>query len=464
MEAVLSRLEAVTARLEGAASKMGAEDVSEDGVPQYVKDYEAMLKKQLAAIVKICGDVKVKKCGTLIKKAFNNSKAVVTATASCKKPSAAELQAFMKPMADAIADMEKEKMRRDKKKQPDRGDYRAALYEVCVAASWVTQQPPSLPVTHVTQQLDSFQFHANRALKKEKSDVNKAFSKACQDFLKEVTAFVKANFKAGLSFRGKNPIGDAPAAAAASAAAPADDEKKEEPAKKKKTSAKKKTTVKKEGGGMGNVMGELSKGLKVTSGLKKVSKDQKTKYRKKEAGRGLVKTGKKKAAPAKKKKKASTTKQPGRIMFLDYSEGVIEVPDEVDMKTNAFISGCSDCGMDLKGKIKAVSIEGCKNFRIAVDQVVSTVEMVNCKNVTVYVKTSAPSIQIDKTESPRIIVMHTCKEMPNIITSMVTAGNVELPDPEDEKKENLLEYPIPEQFALKPKAGNKGLEAHPVEH
>merc|ERR1719376_570667 len=148
-------------------------------------------------------------------------------------------------------------------------------------------------------------------------------------------------------------------------------------------------------GNMGNVFGELSKGLNITKGLKTVKKSQKTKYRKKEEGRGVVKIVKKKKT-SKPKKTPSTRKMGFRWMFSDYYEGIIDVPDSIDMKANVFLSNCSDCQIEVKQKVKAISIESCKKMFIFINDVVSSVEMVRCDTVTIFCKGVAPNIQIDK--------------------------------------------------------------------
>merc|ERR1711902_366244 len=69
----------------------------------------------------------------------------------------------------------------------------------------------------------------------------------------------------------------------ASAAAVETEEKKED------TASKSKKKKKGGGGGMAGVFGELNKGLAVTKGMKKVTKDMKTKNRKDRVGKVTVK-------------------------------------------------------------------------------------------------------------------------------------------------------------------------------
>merc|ERR1719150_2513639 len=121
-------------------------------------------------------------------------------------------------------------------------------------------------------------------------------------FYEKVTEVIKEYYKTGVEFCGKEDfaLGDLPAApAVADEKAPADPEKAEEPKKPAMSFA-----------------AELSKGLAVTSGLKKVRKDQKNKY-KKEKISGKVGGGASKAR-IKKKKDAKRIKRGHTWQFLDY--------------------------------------------------------------------------------------------------------------------------------------------------
>jgi len=455
----VGRLESVCAKLERAVAKIGGVEVDEDGVPAYVADYDAIIAKELAALISCCGKLKIKACGTVVRKSFENIGALVAIVHKTAKPNNTDLMTFLKETQAAIGKAEDLKRKRDKRNKPDMGNHRAAIYEVCTMTSWVLMSPPNLPTTYVKSQVDSAQFHLNRVLKASKGKDNEGDSK---DFAKAVTAlgnalhnFVKDNFKTGLEWKaGGDDLLSAPTYAP----------KKKPPTKQ---AAETKEEVKEEAkekpmGNMGNVFGELSKGLNITKGLKTVKKSQKTKYRKKEDGRGIVKMGPKKTIT--KPKKTPTTRKMGfRWMFADYYEGVVDVPDSIDMKTNVFISSCSNCQMEIKQKVKAIVIESCKKMIIFVNDVVSSVEMVRCDSVTIYCRGVAPNIQIDKCDSPRIIVLQGAKN-PNMVVSCVTAGNVEVFSPTDTDPDRMLSFPMPEQFQLQITGDNDGLSCNKIEH
>jgi len=462
MEDVVGRLESVCSRLESAVAKLGGADVDEDGVPAYVSDYDAIVAKELSALIAVCGKLKIKACGTTIRKSFENVGALVAIVHKTAKPENDDLMTFLKEAVAAIDKADSLKKKRDKRGKPDMGKYRAAIYEVCIMTSWVLMSPPQLPAPYVKSQVDSAQFHLNRVLKDAKGKENEADTK---EFVAAINAvgnalynFVKANFKTGLEWK---VGGDSILSAATSVTKKKTVVKKpvetKEDVKEEKGEAKEKPMA-----NMGNVFGELSKGLNITKGLKTVKKSQKTKYRKKEEGRGVVKMVNKKKA-TKPKKTPSTRKMGFRWMFSDYFEGIIDVPESIDMKANVFLSNCSDCQIEVKQKVKAISIESCKKMYVFINDVVSSVEMVRCDSVTIYCRGVAPNIQIDKCDSPRVVVLQGASN-PDLVVSCVTAGNVEVFSPTDEEPDRMLAYPMPEQFKLQLAEGNKALTCTKIEH
>jgi len=463
MQDVVGRLESVCQRLESAVAKMGGADVDEDGVPAYVSDYDAIIAKELSALIASCGTLKIKICGTQVRKSFENVGALIAVLHKTAKPANQDLMTFLKDASAAIEKAEALKRKRDKRNKPDMGSYRTAISEVCTMASWVLMAPPAgLPAPFVKSQVDSSQFHLNRVLKDAKGKENEADSK---DFVQAVKNlgnalydFVKANFKTGLEWKaGGDDLLSAPTSVAKKKSPVKPIESKEDFKEEKKEEAKEKPAA-----NMGNVFGELSKGLNITKGLKTVKKSQKTKYRKKEEGRGVVKIVKKKKAS--KPKKAPSTKKMGfRWLFSNYYEGIIDVPEQIDMKANVFLSNCSDCQLEVKQKIKAITIESCKKMHIFINDVVSSVEMVRCDTVTIYCKGVAPNIQIDKCDSPRVVVLQGAAN-PELIVSCVTAGNVEVCKPTDEEPDNMVSYPMPEQFKLQISGDNEGLMCEKIEH
>merc|ERR1712066_637756 len=103
-------------------------------------------------------------------------------------------------------------------------------------------------------------FNLNRVLKNNKDQDTKDWIKSLKALNKKICEYVKEYFKSsGLTYNAKG--------GALSDAKENVSEKKEEP---KKEATKKSPTKGGAGGGMAAVMGDLSKGLSVTKGMKKV--------------------------------------------------------------------------------------------------------------------------------------------------------------------------------------------------
>jgi len=398
--------------------------------------------------------VGIAEAADLLMAGYQNTLSMVKRAPNSKKPTPQEMQSFLKPGIDAIGALDT--MRYKGKDTKRFGDHYKAMYEAIMAISWVTMSPPNgLPKQHVEQQAQAVDFNLNRVLKNSKTAEIKEWIQKMKAMSKRLSEYVKEYWKSsGLTW---NPKGGALSDAAESkgagggAASKESDQKEEAPKSTKKT--KKKGAG---GGGMDALFGELNKGLAVTKGMKKVTKDMKTKNRKDRVGKVAVKK-----APAKKRRKKSgepkTRFLGGRWMVENYeAEAGLITLDQANLKSNVFISMCDEMTVQIPGKVKAVTIDSCVKVRVFVQDVVSTVEMVNCKSVMVVVQKDGkvPSFAIDKSESPQIILSRSAYEAnPDIYSSNVTAMNVEVPGATDD--DDNKEHPVPEQFLTKidPKTG-----------
>lgn len=449
---VVSRLEAVAARLERVAAKMGGGGGGDDDddVPMWVTDYESLVNKQVKEACEAAKKCGITEAADLLLAGYQNTLSMVKRAPNSKKPTPQEMQSFLKPGIEAIQALDSMKYKgKDVKRY---GDHYKAMYEAIMAISWVTMSPPNgLPKQHVEQQAQAVDFNMNRVLKNSKTAEVKDWNQKMKAMSKGLSDYVKEYFKSsGLTWNPKGgSLGDAAESKGKAAAASGDEQKEEaKPAKK----AKKKGG----GGGMAGVFGQLNKGLDVTKGMKKVTKDMKTKNRKDRVGKVAVKK-----APAKKRRKKfgdpQTKFMGGRWMVENYeAEAGLITLDQANLKSNVFISMCDEMTVQIPAKVKAVTIDSCVKVRVFVQDVVSTVEMVNCKSVMVVVQKDGkvPSFAIDKSESPQIILSRSAYEAnPDIYSSNVTAMNVEIPGATDD--DDNKEYPVPEQFLTKidPKTG-----------
>jgi len=444
-EDVTKRLEAVTARLEKLASKLekggskggGGDD---EEIPQYVLDFESFINKEVAAAIKATQDIGLPDVPDLMKKAFDNVLDLIRRVPKSKKPDDQSLVAFLNPGIEVIKTADTLKVKgKDFKKF---GDHYKAFYELVVSVSWVTMVPPTqLPYQHVEAQQGATDFNLNRILKGA-DDKTKAWVRSLQALNKAHKEYVSNYFKkTGIEWNSQGGSLDSAQPSTSSASTKStkstDDEKQD---------TKPKPTKDDKGPGMDDVMSQLSQGLNVTSGLKKVTSDMKTKNRADRTGKVEVKE------PASKKKREKsgqpqTIQKGGRWVVENYNEGV-QALEKFDMKSNVFLSLNDDTTFQITTKVKAICIDACINCRIFIKEVVSTVEIVNCQNVTLICEDKVPSIAVDKSQSPRIILMRKAYNAhPDIYTSNIAAMNIEIPGKTDE--DDMIELPVPEQFLTK---------------
>eukprot|EP00494_Astrolonche_serrata_P024554 UN24813 len=390
MDNQINRLEAVCARLESVARKMGAKggDGDDEAVPEHVTEW-LVLVKDVDGILALWKDEKfgypAKFIGDLtgaIDNAFKNATAYITATGKCKKPQPADAMKFLQPIMDAVKVAEDLCRTRNKKLRKFDNVFKP-LTEFLQSLYWLPMYPPQLPTQHTKNQMESFQLYQNRV----KEDERKPAMKAMYQFLKKQCDFIKEqDLKMGLPW---NPKGGDLSGASTSVEAPkaaAKEEKKEAPKEEKKKAP------------TGNIIADLNKGLSATAGLKKVKKSQKTKYRKERVGKVSMKTTK--AKVKKNIKPPSNFKKRGfSWMFENNIEGVTTIGEDeerVTLKNGIFLADNFNCGFVIKRKIKSLSIATCKKIQIEVHDVVSSIELVNCSSVTIYCYGQLPSISIEK--------------------------------------------------------------------
>ncbi|GMF02905.1 unnamed protein product [[Candida] boidinii] len=115
---------------------------------------------------------------------------------------------------------------------------------------------------------------------------------------------------------------------------------------------------------------------------------------------------------------------------------------EGEMHQSVFISGCSSCVIQIKGKVTTISINDCKKIGVVVDSTISGVDVIRSKSFEIQVVEVVPNISIDQSDSGSIYL--SSKSLATeIYTSCTTSLNVNIPDGDDMK-----ELPAPEQFKL----------------
>jgi len=450
------RLEAAVTRLERAVRKLGGGgDEEEGGVPEYVTQWDSLVSTEVAKVVETAKAIGLPDFPDLIETAFKNTADFIKALPVCKKPTAAELTAALGPISSQLAASGSLKYKAKK----DFKDHYVACDELVQSLQWLVIAPPmGTTGGHIKAQLQAVEFNLNRVIKSKKDDATKAWNIAMRKLMKRQQEYVKDFFATGLTW---NPKGGSIAdfkADGSSAPAKKPAAKKAAPKKADASSDDSKSSG---ATGTSAVFAELSKGLSVTKGLKKVEDKDKTKYRKDRSGK-VAAGPKKKAKKTRKKGKPSTRYLGGRWMVENYDD-VQEVMDKADSKQNVYIAMCDNCVFEVKNKVKSITLDSLVKCQIVVDEVISTVEMINCKSTTIIVKGKAPTVSVDKCQSPRIVLTpEAFADPPDVYTSNVSAMNIEIPGKDADA--DPVDIPVPEQFITKIDPATRAVTTTEVVH
>jgi len=311
-----------------------------------------------------------------------------------------------------------------------RGDFenhQKAVKEVVAAASWLMMEPA--PVEFVKEQVGSSDFWANKVRVAQKGNaLQVAFCDCLKAVIMGLIEYIREHHLTGLTW---NPQGEdvenfTPGSASA---AP-------------KTGA--------------NLFAELSsKGDGVTAGLKKVTRDMQTwrKDYKPDESKPVPVPSSRSPAVAPSKPVAAVARTP-LVQFQDRGnkwvvehqtkeQGIVEINVE-NIMHSVYIYNCNDAIINITGKAKGISIDGCKKTKVLLDNTVSSLEFVNCQRMQSQIRGKVPSIAIDKTDG---ILIYLSKDSldSTFTTSKSSEMNISFPNENDD----MVEIPIPEQFIHK---------------
>eukprot|EP00742_Colponemidia_sp_Colp-10_P005099 GILJ01005446.1.p1 GENE.GILJ01005446.1~~GILJ01005446.1.p1 ORF type:complete len:498 (+),score=105.47 GILJ01005446.1:42-1496(+) len=461
LEALIARLENVADRLEGRAGATGASasatsasapasaPTSGASDPVWLTEYkENILNGPVKSFVEkshAFGGEKIQELTKNAEQGFKVLGEILAKAAKVKKPDAAKLQKFV--LEPIVAVCKKASAFRD-----NRGEWFAhesALAEGLQALGWVAIEPA--PVPYITNYIESADFHGMKVLKL-KVPEQTAWYNAFKTALTTLMGYVKQYHTTGTSWNKSGiDIAEYTAAPSAASAAPRAGPPPPPPmaAMPPAPPAPSSSAAAPAAGGLSAIFGQINSG-NVTSGLKHVTKDMKTKSQSDRPAVVPASTPTPPAAAAAAKVIPPAGKplgpplmevQRGNWVVENYTDNNEIVLDDVNIKQSVYISRCSKVTIQIKGKIKAIVIDGCKRANLVFQDILSVCEVVNCENVKLQVLGSVPSIAVDKTSGFQVYLSREslgCK----FVSSKSSEMNVSYPDEDGE----YIEMPIPEQF------------------
>lgn len=364
-----------------------------------------------------------------IQRAWQAQRDFLATASQSKKPDVQTIAQLLGPVQSITKEI------RDNVNRNEWENHSKTLMEGVQALSWLAVEPA--PRDFIESYIGGSDYWANN-IRREHRKTNPqqmAFVDNFKTLLVELMAYVKEYHTTGVTW---NPRGGDATAAAASAPAPAPAPARAAPAAAAAPAA----------GGAG-LFAELNKGGNITSGLKKVTKDQQT-WRSEYKG-GDAPAPKAAPKPAARAAAAPAVKGPARCEYQNQGKkwlvenqssanGVVEVAIS-DVKQSVYISGCVDATINVVGKCKSVMIDGCKKTKVLFDDCVSACEMVNCQRMQVQCRGKVPSVAIDKTDGILVYLSRDSLDT-TIIASKSSEMNVSFPNAAGD----MIEMPVPEQF------------------
>jgi len=267
---------------------------------------------------------------------------------------------------------------------------------------------------------------------------------AYNTFLKELQAYIKKHHTTGLTWnpRGSDASSYSNSSTSSGGAPPP-------PGPPPPPALLPPTTEGNTGPDMSGVFAALNKGIEVTSGLRKVTSDMKTKNRTDKVSVVPATAAKEKSTNAEKSGKQESAKPPkfaleGSKWVVSYQSGNKNIViSETEPKQVIYIFKCSNSVIQVKGKVNAITLDDSTKTAVVFEQVVSSFDVVNCRSVEVQATGKVPSIAIDKTSGCQIYLSKDSLDA-EIVTSKSSEMNVLIPGSSEDQ--DLVEIAIPEQY------------------
>ncbi|KAI0060797.1 hypothetical protein BV25DRAFT_1953761 [Artomyces pyxidatus] len=403
----------------------------------------------------------------VVERLYTHVGGVIRIAAVCKKP---DTKGFQSLLGDIQKDLEAvSAVKEANRKERDWMNHLSVLAEGAPAVGWIAVE--NKPAPHVSEMKDASQFYGNRIIKdfKEKDAKHVEWVRAHNALLDDMKKYVMEYHTTGLAWNPKGIALDAYSPpAAAGGGPPAPPPPPPPPAAPPALPA----TAASSAGGVAAVFAELNRGSEVTKGLRKVDKSEMTHKNPALRAASTVPSSTGPSAAPKKPvkptkphalmgKKPSKFALEGNKWMIEYqeNESALTVENgELSQTVNLF--GCKNSTVVIKGKVNAVTIVNCTKTSVLVESVISSVSVTNSPSFALQITGSAPTIQLDSTDSGQIYLSKDGLGV-EITTAKCSSINVSLPV-EGEEEGVFEEKAMPEMLLTTIKNGK--LVTAVVEH
>ena len=491
MEAVVKRLELVAERLEKqlvqspavvASPSTNARESANAPSGDLSKSWNDALISSLsplASLTESLNDEQLNAAFSNFKIALSSVSSVIKTASRSIGPDPAAMQSLVTPIGLQIQTL---MSMADKSRRLPAFNHIKVLSECAQMLQWVMFTPgPSSPLAPPPQlaidALQAAEFFTNKILQewRGKDERQVLWVKGVKELMTRIEGVLKTNFTQGLIWAGSSgvPLKEAMANTSSVAATPAVAPIKPPPPppppppgppppplsiqKLQEASSGPLASVKAQGSseGMAALFKDIAKGEGLTSGLKKVTDDMKTKSR---TDRTSVVSMSELNTPAAQKGPAGGARSTvpsgvarielqDRKWVVEYQVGARGIVVEVtDPRHSVYIYGCKDTLIKVQGKANNIALDSCSKTGVVFGDVIAAVEVVNCKSVQLQASGIVPTINVEKTDGCQLFLNHQLALDGNfqIVTAKCSEMNVVLAGSTEE--EQPREEPIPEQF------------------
>ncbi|KAH9932144.1 cyclase-associated protein [Amylocystis lapponica] len=435
--------------------------------PRSVKAYnELVIEGKLKPFVELtksfAGASVVEQVG-LLEKEYLDLREVLLVAAACKKPDQKGFEKLLAPLQKDIEAISRAK--EANRKDRDWFNHLSTIAEGGTCVGWVAVEPK--PAPYVGEIRDSMQFYGNRVIKefKEKDPKHGEWVKGYSALLEELRKYIVEYHTTGLVW---NPKGitveqyqaSSSTTAPAGGAPPLPPPPPGPPPPPPPPAAAPASSS----GGVAAVFAELNRGEEVTKGLRKVDKSEMTHKNPALRAGSTVPSS---TGPSAKQAACADGKKPskfaleGNKWMIEYQENESALTVEnVEINQTVNLFGCKNTTVIVKGKANAVTLINCTKTSVLIESVISSVSVTNSPSFALQITGSAPTIQLDSTDSGQIYLSKDCLAV-EITTAKCSSINISLPV-EGEEDGVFNEQPIPEMFMTTIKGGK--LVTAAVEH
>jgi len=435
--------------------------MADENLHPFVVHYDELVDGLLAQFTHLSNTIGgvVKQMADLAAAAVRTQRQFLVVVSKSKQPTQDVLMNLLKPTSDCIQAVQ---AFREKNRTSEWFNHLSAISESISALGWVTVSPT--PGPFVKEMRDAAQFYTNKVLVayKDKDKIHVEWTKAWIELLTQLQAYIKQFHTTGLSW---NVAGVDASSATNGAPPPPPIRSGGPPPPPPPPSADFFADAKPSGDDARlALMRELNKGTDITSGLKKVTDDQKTHKNPALKSQGVVHAS---DIPAGKRGESTTPKAAppkppkfeleGKKWLVEYQNGAQNlVIQETEMNQSVNLYKCKDTVVQVKGKVNSITVDSCVKTAVVFDDIVSVVEFINCQSIQAQSMGKVNTINIEKTDAAQIYLSKDSLSC-EIVTAKCSAINVSVPDGTGD----FVEHPIPEQF--KSIFTGKGFKTEPAD-